>query len=125
LTKSSILVVEQSGDVGEVLREAFRRRGLQVYEASCTDSGLDLARRVQPDLIVLDLDQASYDSECFGEEFCRRSELKATPIIMLGAMRRPTNGHGECVAKPYYYSALVSRIEQMLQVRADGKQNAA
>jgi DNA-binding response OmpR family regulator len=121
--ESSIVVVERSGNVGEVLRAAFRWRGLHVYEASRTDTGLKLARKVHPDVIVLDVDEQSLDAESLDDALCRSSE--STPIILLGTLRRPVISQSQCLNKPYHYSVLVSRIEQMLKARADGIGRAA
>jgi len=123
LVESSIVVVERFGNVGEVLRAAFRRRGLHVYEASRTDTGLKLARKVHPDVIVLDVDEQSLEAESLDDALCRSS--KSTPIILLGTLRRPEICQGECLSKPYHYAVLVSRIEQILEARADENRGAA
>jgi DNA-binding response OmpR family regulator len=112
---SSVLIVERSGEIREVLRTALQRRGLHIYEASRADLGLELARRHQPDVIVLDLDEQPADAEVLSSEFARSARAERTPVIVLGTVRRPIVNTGQFIAKPYHYQPLISKIEQLLQ----------
>jgi DNA-binding response OmpR family regulator len=113
---SSVLIVERSGEIRDVLRTALARRGLQIYEASRADEGLELARRHRPDLVVLDLDDQSANAESLSAEFSRVVHADSTPLIMLGTLRRGTQGC-QFVPKPYHYPPLISKIEQLLRAR--------
>ena len=114
--RSSVLIIERSGEIREVLRTALGRRGWQIFEASRADLGLELARRHQPALVVLDLDEQP--AEAWSDEFSTFSKsAKQTPLIVLGTVRRLRVNVGEFVPKPYHYSPLVSKIEQLLQAR--------
>src|SRR5687767_7601732 len=93
--RSSVLIVERSVEIREVLRTALERRGLEIYEASRTDLGLQLARRHQPNLVVLDLDEQSADAEALTGEFSKSASAEPTPVIILGALRRPLTFSGE------------------------------
>ena len=116
--RSSVLIVERSGEIREVLRTALARRGWRIYEASRADLGLELARRHQPSLVVLDLDEQPAEAEALSHEFSKFSKAAdPTPVIVLGTVRRPRAKAGEFIAKPYHYQPLVSRIEQLLQAR--------
>jgi DNA-binding response OmpR family regulator len=108
--------VERSGDIRDVLRTALARRGLQIYEASRAEEGLELARRHRPDLVVLDLDDQSANAEALSVEFSRVTHADSTPLIMLGTLR-PGTSRGQIVTKPYHYQPLISRIEQLLRAR--------
>ena len=52
----SVLIVDRSEETREVLQTVLERRGVRTLAAGRTAAGLDLARRHQPDLIVLDLE---------------------------------------------------------------------
>jgi two-component system, cell cycle response regulator len=112
---SSVLIVERSGEVREVLRTALARRGRQIYEASRAEEGLELARRHRPDLVVLDLDEQSTNAAVLFDEFSRGTNANSAPLILLGTLRCPTSGGGQFVAKPYHYQPLISKIEELLR----------
>lgn len=113
---SSVLIVERSGEIRDVLRTALVRRGLEVYEASRAEDGLELARRHRPNLVVLDLDDQSANADSLSVEFSRATGTESTPLIMLGTLRRGTS-RGQFVTKPYHFRPLISKIEQMLRAR--------
>jgi DNA-binding response OmpR family regulator len=112
---ASVLIVERSGEIREVLRAALKRRGWHIYEASRTELGLELARRHQPDLIVLDLDEQPAGAEALSGEFSRSNRAEPTPVILIGTSRSPRANRGAFIAKPYHYQPLISKIEQLLQ----------
>jgi len=114
---SSVLIVDRSDEVREVLRTALERRGLQIYDAARADQGLELARRHHPDLIVLDIDVEPHEAATLSDQFAESAGPESTPLIMLGTLRLPACGAGEFVSKPYHYQPLISKIEQMLLAR--------
>jgi len=57
-----VLIVDPSPETREVLQVALQRRGLHTLATARVRRGMELARRHQPDLIVLDLDIQPYDS---------------------------------------------------------------
>lgn len=114
---SSVLIVERSGEIREVLRTALQHRGWHIYEASRADLGLELARRHHPDLVVLDLDEQPADAEDLSSEFSKSANDEPTPVILLGAVRRSSANPGQFIAKPYHYQPLISKIEQLLQAK--------
>ena len=68
----SVLIVDRSEETREVLQTVLERRGVRTLAAGRTAAGLDLARRHQPDLIVLDLeldDVAECTEELAGQTF--------------------------------------------------------
>jgi two-component system phosphate regulon response regulator PhoB len=113
--RSSVLIVERSGEIRDVLRTALQRRGFQIYEASRADLGLELARRHQPNLVVIDLDEQPADTEELSSEFSQSASDEPTPVIVLGTVRRPIANAGQFIAKPYHYQPLISKIEELLQ----------
>lgn len=114
-SQRSVLIVDESADSREVLRTVLERRGMKILEASQAKEGLDMARRHQPDLIVLDLELEASPPE-FPSELAAQSTHQ-TPLVMLGSARRRAGGPhvGEFMSKPYHYAPLVRRIEQLLE----------
>jgi DNA-binding response OmpR family regulator len=112
----SVLIVDQSEENREVLRTVLERHGVQIITATRTKEGADLARRHQPDVIVLDTEYEASELRAFCGENGENRESERPSIILLGKVRRnPTPvPRGEFFAKPYHYGPLVRRIEEIL-----------
>ena len=128
----SVLIVDQSEETREVLQTALERRGVRTLATGRAEKGLELARRHQPDLVVLDLEIDDMPADGFsacGAGGCgagvppadsRAGGTSAPPyepqLILLGSLRRQGNHlpGGEFVAKPYHYGLLIRRIEELL-----------
>jgi len=117
-----ILVVEDEPTIRETLRYNLVKEGYLVSEASTGSEALNEARRVRPDLILLDL----MLPELSGLEVCRilRQEM-STPILMLTAKGTEVDkvvglqiGADDYVTKPFSLSELLARITALLR-RAD------
>ncbi len=112
----SVLVVDPSEETREVLRTAFAHRGTEILEASQAEQGLDLARRHQPTVIVLDADLKASWPASLARGYDQQSEQHHTPLVLLGTARRQRGlPAGEFVAKPYHYAPLIRKIEQLLE----------
>jgi len=111
-----VLIVDRSEETREVLRTALERRGLRILAASRAGRGLELARRHQPDLIVLDLELEGFGPEGVCARFARESQESHAALVMLGSVRRTSDAAtgGEFVSKPYHYGPLIRRIEEIL-----------
>jgi DNA-binding response OmpR family regulator len=116
----SVLIVDSLEETREVLRTALEERGLRIFAASRAETGLALARKHHPDVIVLDLDfdRAGNDSaeQEISSGFSAESQARATPLVMLGSARRGQTAlpSGEFVSKPYHYAPLIRKIEALL-----------
>jgi len=126
-TDQRVLVVDSSGETHEVLQAALARSGVRTYGARRTRRGLALAEEIRPDLIVLDLevDEAEAEATCF--PFAEQSRRNATPLVVLGSVRRVEGGSplGEFVPKPYDYGPLVRKIEELLARNDECRRRAA
>ena len=116
VSERSVLIVDGSPENREVLKTALERRGCTILSAGRAQRGLELARNHQPDVIVLDLELSETSSEDLCTPFAREAEAKATPLVILGTLRRGEGGMpaGEFVPKPYHYGPLIRRIEELL-----------
>ena len=126
----SVLIVDQSEETREVLQTALERRGVRTLATGRAEKGLELARRHQPDLVVLDLEIDDMPADGFSgcgagvpPADCRAGETPSPQtapyeprLILLGSLRRQGNNlpGGEFVAKPYHYGLLIRRIEELL-----------
>lgn len=123
-SERSVLIVDRSPENREVLETALQRRGLRTIAAGRFKTGLELARRHEPDLVVLDLETAGPDASDATAPFVRHNPQHPTAVVVLGAVRRnlAAEPHREFVAKPYHYGPLIRRIEELLS--AVGEEHA-
>jgi DNA-binding NtrC family response regulator len=113
----SVLIVDQSEENREVLRTVLERQGVRILTASRTKEGADLARRHQPDVIILDTECEPSDLRIFYDENGENGEYSKSSMILLGKVRRNPSHvpQGEFFAKPYHYGPLIRRIEEILE----------
>jgi DNA-binding response OmpR family regulator len=114
-----ILLVDDEPKIVRLARDFLEKDGFRVVSASDGVSALAMARRVKPDLIVLDLMLPGMD----GLQVCRtlRQET-AVPIIMLTARAEESDqliglelGADDYITKPFSPRALVARVRAVLR----------
>jgi len=115
----SILVVDDEPKITEVVRSYLENSGYKVFEAFSGSQAMDLFKKINPSLIVLDL----MLPDMTGQEICCiiRKE-SGVPIIMLTARideKDILNGLGigadDYVTKPFSPRQLVARVEAVLR----------
>jgi DNA-binding response OmpR family regulator len=120
---SLILVVDDEPKIVRLARDYLEKNGFRVVIAGDGLSALTMARRVHPDLIVLDLLLPGMD----GREVCRVLRRESdVPIIMLTALSEESDqivgleiGADDYIVKPFSPRALVARVRALLR-RAQG-----
>ena len=119
-----ILVVDDEARIVKLVRDYLERAGFDVLDALDGETALTLARREQPDLIILDLMLPGVD----GLDVCRRLRRESgVPIIMLTARVEEADrivglelGADDYVTKPFSPRELVARVRATLR-RASGE----
>lgn len=79
--KKKILIVDDNADAVAVLAVALRRTGHDVHQAADGPSALDLARRIRPDFIFLDIGLPKLDGFGVARQLRLDPGLAATRII--------------------------------------------
>jgi two-component system alkaline phosphatase synthesis response regulator PhoP len=121
-TKHKILIVDDEPDILELIEYNLKKEGYQVYSASNGQEGVNEAKKVLPDLIILDIMMPKMD----GIEACRimrtMPEFKNTFMVFLTARSEEYSeiagfnvGADDYIAKPIKPRALVSRINAILR----------
>jgi DNA-binding response OmpR family regulator len=116
-----VLVVEDDGDIADVLRRSLRNEGYEVRTSADGIEALDVAAAFTPDLIVLDLGLPRLD----GVEVCRRLRDDGdVPILMLTARAELEDrvagldsGADDYMVKPFERQELLARIRALLRRR--------
>jgi two-component system alkaline phosphatase synthesis response regulator PhoP len=120
---STVLVVDDERQIATIARDYLTRAGFSVVLAADGATGLELARRARPDLIVLDLGLPRLD----GLEVARAIRGESdVPIIMLTArvdeadrLRGFDVGADDYVTKPFSPRELVARVTSVLRRARD------
>ncbi len=117
-----ILVVDDEPDILEFIDYNLKREGYDVYVAANGQEGIDKAKEIKPDLIILDVMMPVLD----GIEACRRlremPDFKSTFIVFLTARSEEYSeiagfnvGADDYIAKPIKPRVLLSRINAILR----------
>lgn len=120
--KQKILIVDDEPDILELIEYNLKKEGYQVFLARNGQEAVAEAKKVQPDLIVLDIMMPKMD----GIEACRilrtMPEFKNTFMVFLTARSEEYSeiagfnvGADDYIAKPIKPRALVSRINAILR----------
>lgn len=113
---SRVLLFDSSPETSEVLRMVLERRGIRILEASELEDGLRIARSQQPDLIVLDTEDAPRGA-AIRAAFAEESRQSHAALLILGRLDACENlpDEGRVIAKPYHYGPLIRTIEQIVE----------
>lgn len=115
----SILVVDDEKPIADILQFKLEREGFTVHVAGTGPEALDLARRTEPDLVILDIMLPGMD----GFEVCRElRKFAQIPVLMLTARDEEIDkvvgleiGADDYVTKPFSPRELVARVKAILR----------
>ena len=119
----SILIVEDDNNIADLLRLYLEKEGYQATIAADGTQGIDLYRKLRPDLVLLDVMMPGVDG--WGVLRAIRQESQ-TPVIMLTAKGETPDkvsglkqGADDYITKPFEMKEVLARIEAVLR-RAAG-----
>ena len=119
----SILIVEDGNNIADLLRLYLEKEGYQATIAADGTQGIDLYRKLRPDLVLLDVMMPGVDG--WGVLRAIRQDSQ-TPVIMLTAKGETTDkvsglkqGADDYITKPFEMKEVLARIEAVLR-RAAG-----
>jgi diguanylate cyclase (GGDEF)-like protein len=122
LRRSTVVVVEDDDDMRRMIELNLRPGGFEVVTAPDGETALDLIRRVDPDLVLLDIMMPEMD----GLEVCARMRedvaTRYVPVIFLSAKARLedrvaglTVGGDDYLTKPFDPVELVARVTSAIK----------
>ena len=124
MMSGTVLIVEDDTRIANWVKVYFERAGFSAEVAHDGETGLNLARELEPDLMILDLMLPRLD----GVELCRILRRESdVPIIMLTAREAHTerisgldSGADDYIVKPFDPDEVIARAHAVLR-RVKGK----
>jgi len=127
MANETVLFIEDEKNIVELVKYNLEREGFRVLIATRGDTGLELALKSKPVLVLLDLMLPGMN----GLEICKTLKLnektRLTPVIMLTAKGTESDkvlgleiGADDYMTKPFSPRELVARIKAVLR-RFKGK----
>ena len=116
----TVLIVEDDGNIAELLQLYLEKEGFQTLTASTGKEGVELFRKAEPDLVLLDIMLPELD----GWGVCRaiREHGNQTPVIMLTAKGETRDkvsglemGADDYIVKPFEMKEVLARIHAVMR----------
>ena len=123
-----ILVVEDEENILEAIKYSLSKEGYEVYGASDGEIGLEKAKELSPDLVILDVMLPLLD----GFEVCRilRKDMDVS-VFMLSAKSEEIDrvvgleiGADDYITKPFSMRELMARVRNALRRANEERGNA-
>jgi DNA-binding response OmpR family regulator len=120
-----ILIVDDHADIRRLIRMTLEFEDCEIHEAADAPAGWDLARELQPDLMLLDV---MMPGALNGLDLCRAikadARLRRVPVVVLSARGASADreaglqaGADAYLIKPFSPVQLLERVNQLLALR--------
>ncbi len=125
-----ILVIEDEHDIRELISYNLEIEGYNVIKAPCGNEGIELARKKEPDLVLLDIMLPDIDGLNVCRVLKREDSTKNIPIIMLTAKSEDSDvisglelGAEDYITKPFSPRVLLARLRAVLRRNSNTEEN--
>ena len=122
MTRETVLIVEDEEDILNLLQFNFESAGFDVHTTGDGREGLALARRLKPDIVLLDLMLPGMDGFDICKSLKRDQETAQIPVVMLTARGEEVDrivglelGADDYVVKPFSFRELLLRVRAVLR----------
>ena len=119
----TVMVVDDSDDIRELICMMLRGKGYRVVEASNGEEAVELALLFHPDLILMDLSMPVLDGYEATRQIHGRRETRDVPVVAVTAFADSYSrqkaldaGCVECVCKPVDFAALDGVLRRHLYI---------
>lgn len=117
--KKRILILDDDQSILEILNEVFSYEGFDAITVETTDDLLELVRRYEPALILLDYALNGKNGGTWCQQLKDSSEFSHIPVVIFSAYSnkgicKGSFGCDEFIAKPFDLEDLVSPIKTLI-----------
>ncbi len=133
MADEKILIIEDDIDLSNIMRDFLSNDGYKINQAFNGSEGLDMTKKFEPDLVILDIMLPEID----GIEVCKKiRENSYFPIIIISAKKSDYDkvlalgvGADDYLTKPFSQIELVARVKSHIRrstsfVQAGSTKNA-
>lgn len=121
-TKKKVLIVDDEIDIVETLKFILEDSGYQCYCAFDGEEGLNLAREIMPDLMILDVMMPKINGYKISRLLKYDNKYKNIPIMMITARSQDEDkligeetGVNEYITKPFELDYVVAKVNEYLK----------
>jgi CheY-like chemotaxis protein len=132
VTILTVMVVEDFYDTRSAMRHLLEMEGYRVVEAVNGREAIDVARREQPALVLMDLNMPVLDGFAATLHIRELEGLGAVPIVAVTAFdttefraAAKAVGCSEFIVKPIDFDTLTALLDKLLKVQSAGMHGGA
>ena len=121
MAATKVLVVDDDLNIQRVLVFTLKQEGFEVHVASDGETGVEMAKSVAPDLILMDVAMPKLDGYAATQRIRAAEEGRRVPIIMLTSeadveqrVKGLRAGADDDIVKPFHPLELIARIKALL-----------
>jgi PAS domain S-box-containing protein len=115
-TTTKVLLIDDDSDVHELMRRFLLPHGFQVISAYSGETGIQYARKVQPDVIALDVMMPGKDGWSVLSELKSDEDTAAIPVVMVSMVDDRSIGYAlgasEYLVKPIHRDRLIDTLSR-------------
>ena len=123
MNQKKILLIDDEQDILEILSYNLEKEGYEVYTASNGNEGIEKAKQIIPDLILLDVMMPEKDGIETCQDLRKIKELQKTLIVFLSARSEEFSqlagfqaGANDYIVKIIKPKILISKVNALLQL---------
>lgn len=118
-----ILIIDDELEFCITLSDFLKSRGYESAFSVSPDAGIEIAKKMRPDLILLDISMPGKDGIEVLNILKKHPQTISIPVIMVSAlddndtMRKAAVSYNEgYIVKPFSYEHLITKIQDILKI---------
>lgn len=131
MNRKKILLIDDEQDILEIISYNLEKEGYQVFTAGNGNEGIEKAKEILPDLILLDVMMPEKDGIETCQDLRKIKELQKTLIVFLSARSEEFSqlagyqaGANDYIVKLIKPKVLISKVAALLQMGANSQENS-
>jgi DNA-binding response OmpR family regulator len=117
--RDRILLVDDDRDIRAAMSELLTECGYRVTTARDGEHAIAKAKRMMPDLIILDLLMPKVGGKEVLIALLQDSKLRDVPVLIMSASSHRTDEFKNFLSKPCHLNELIARVDGLLKEKAE------